>query len=150
MATRRPPVERFFDKVSAAGDCWLWSGFINPSGYGTFSYPGGQYAHRFAQETFNAPIPEGKTVDHFRYPDGGCIGPSCVNPEHLRIASQRENILRSNGASARAAAKTHCPSGHPYAGENLYINGSGDRLCRECNRIRARVNHQRRKALVTT
>ncbi|MCC7045035.1 MAG: HNH endonuclease [Acidobacteria bacterium] len=139
--------ERFFDKVAAAGDCWLWAGGMNPNGYPKFWADGHQYAHRFAQATFNAPIPAGMTVDHYRYPDGGCIGPACVNPEHLRLASQRENILRSSGITASAAAKTQCPQGHPYAGDNLYINGSGDRLCRECNRARSRMNYARRRAV---
>ena len=30
------------------------------------------------------------------------------------------------------AAKTHCPQGHPYSGENLRINGDGSRACRTC------------------
>lgn len=146
MAAKRPPIERFYDQVSAAGECWLWAGFVQENGYGKFSYPGGQYAHRFAQESFNGPIPAGMTVDHFRYPDSGCIGPSCVNPEHLRPATQRENILRSGGITSHAASKTQCPQGHPYSGDNLYINPSGDRLCRECNRTRARAHHARMKA----
>jgi hypothetical protein len=145
MSRRTPLIERFYSRISAAGDCWLWTGFCRPDGYGKFAHPGGQYAHRFAQEFFNGPIPKGMTVDHFLYP-GGCIGPSCVNPAHLRLASNRENILRSDGISAHAAAKTHCPKGHPYAGANLYINGSGDRLCRACNRLRQRALRERRVA----
>ena len=30
--------------------------------------------------------------------------------------------------------KTHCPHGHPYAGENLYVSPSGHRYCRECRK----------------
>lgn len=34
------------------------------------------------------------------------------------------------------ASRTHCPQGHPYAGDNLYINPSnGGRVCRTCNRV---------------
>ena len=31
-------------------------------------------------------------------------------------------------------AKTHCPKGHVYSGENLYTTPDGRRVCRECNR----------------
>lgn len=43
-------------------------------------------------------------------------------------------------------AKTHCPTGHEYAGENLFSNRRGHRLCRACSRIRSRA--QRRAARV--
>ncbi len=28
--------------------------------------------------------------------------------------------------------KTHCPRGHPYSGDNLYIGSRGGRYCRQC------------------
>lgn len=31
--------------------------------------------------------------------------------------------------------KTHCPAGHPYRGENLYVDQSGRRHCRTCRRL---------------
>jgi hypothetical protein len=34
--------------------------------------------------------------------------------------------------------KTHCPKGHPYAGENLYIDPKGNKRCRECKRLARR------------
>jgi hypothetical protein len=44
------------------------------------------------------------------------------------------------GAAAngkRQRAKTHCPHGHPYSGDNLFISNMGYRECRECKRLRA-------------
>lgn len=35
-------------------------------------------------------------------------------------------------AAAKRRAKTHCPSGHPYSGENLYVHRDGRRVCRAC------------------
>lgn len=32
-------------------------------------------------------------------------------------------------------SKTHCPKGHPYLGENVYIDPKGNRRCRECKRL---------------
>jgi group I intron endonuclease len=37
---------------------------------------------------------------------------------------------------ARAAKITHCPHGHLYDEANTYINAKGNRICRECNRLR--------------
>lgn len=35
---------------------------------------------------------------------------------------------------ARQAAKTHCPKGHPYSGDNLFQHKDGRRECRICRR----------------
>ena len=46
-----------------------------------------------------------------------------------------------------AAAKTECPSGHPYDEGNTYVRPSdGARLCRECTRARGREAYRRRMA----
>lgn len=42
-------------------------------------------------------------------------------------------------------AKTHCPQGHPYRGENLIINSQGRRVCRTCERARTRVWNEKRR-----
>lgn len=44
------------------------------------------------------------------------------------------------------AEKTHCPAGHEYAGENLYHNPRGFRVCRECTRAIQRRQKARRAA----
>lgn len=47
--------------------------------------------------------------------------------------------------------KTHCPYGHPLAGENLYVQPSnGARVCRTCVRDRARHRYQRLHGLELT
>ena len=43
-------------------------------------------------------------------------------------------------------AKTHCPRGHPYEGDNLYVSPKGDRFCMTCQRERGRLKEQRRRA----
>ena len=37
-----------------------------------------------------------------------------------------------DGAVKYRRSITHCPNGHPYAGENLYVNPKGSRNCRQC------------------
>lgn len=62
----------------------------------------------------------------------------------LRIAGAADLIKIDSGISKRAkasssnAAKTHCPRGHAYAGENVFIDRRGFRRCRECTRKRSR------------
>ena len=68
-------------------------------------------------------------------------------PEHLEPVTVRENLLRGEGPSALHAKKTHCPQGHPYAGDNLYIHPTrGLRYCRTCGRERAAAKYRAKKA----
>lgn len=146
---RRPAYRRFLEKTApAANGCIEWTGGLNGVGYGQF-YRGKKhagdtgkiYAHRWSYEFFVGPIPEGLHLDHL------CRNPKCVNPEHLEPVTCRENLLRGTGVSARHAVKTHCPAGHPYAGDNLYRHPTkGQRYCRTCVRIRAQDKRDRKKA----
>lgn len=40
------------------------------------------------------------------------------------------------------ASKTHCPSGHPYSGENLIVTKGGGRQCKTCKRNWMRMNRK--------
>ena len=137
----RPAVERFFEKVATRDDgCWEWTaGIAGQGGYGYFyrgrTGPGDHgrvYAHRWSYEYHIGPIPDGLVIDHL------CRNHRCVNPEHLEPVPQKVNIHRGVGNGT----ETHCPSGHPYSGDNLYVSPKGTRFCREC----ARVSHGRIKA----
>ncbi len=132
------PLERFWDNVSPCPitGCWYWMGYLS-QGYGYIRVNGRRMgAHRFAWEMQYGPIPEGYVIDHFK-----CDNPTCVNPEHLRPVTQRENILRGNGTSAFNASKGHCPKcGDPY----VYIS-NGQRRCRKCkNEINRRYAARKR------
>lgn len=114
--------------------CWIWQRHVNSGGYGTVSYLGRKMlAHRASYEEFVGPIPDGLTLDHL------CRNTRCVNPEHLEPVTNRENILRGDGLSARRARVTVCPKGHPYDDKNTYRTPDGRRNCRACNRLRARA-----------
>jgi 5-methylcytosine-specific restriction endonuclease McrA len=39
------------------------------------------------------------------------------------------------------SARTHCPAGHPYAGENVITTSKGHRECRTCKRSRGRRSY---------
>lgn len=118
--------QRFWSKVDASGDCWLWLGSITANGYGQTSVGGRrQAAHRYAYEQTVGPIPNGLQLDHL------CRVHACVNPDHLEPVTNRENVLRGVGTSAVNARKTHCIHGHPLSGDNLMVYGSW-RKCRTC------------------
>ena len=123
----RPPVEaRFWSKVDKSGDCWLWMGSLTASGYGSFRGENRTVlSHRQAYELLVGCIPDDLTIDHL------CRVRRCVNPTHMETVTNRINILRGNGISARAALRIHCPHGHPYDLFNT-IRDNGCRRCRIC------------------
>ncbi|WP_079154378.1 HNH endonuclease signature motif containing protein [Streptomyces subrutilus] len=114
--------------------CMIWP-WHKVNGYGYILVAGkGHRVHRFMYELVNGPIPEGLVLDHL------CRRPACFNPEHLEAVTQKENVRRGN-AGKNSSDKTHCPQGHPYAGDNLYRKPSGGRVCRTC------TNDQKRSGI---
>ena len=137
-------IDHFWDKVSPEPNsgCWLWIGGCNGSGYGQLSFNGKQMAaHRWFYEHFKHPIPDYPIgiLDHL------CRVRCCVNPAHLEVVSNRVNVLRGIGYTAENARKTHCPSGHPYSGDNLYVDPDGKRECRTCRRKYSKKYSAKRK-----
>jgi hypothetical protein len=93
-------IARFWSKVKKTEACWEWQGAkYNTEGYGVgmnWTDADGKHrrapAHRIAFELTTGPIPEGKLIDHM------CHNPSCVNPDHLRIVTQKQNMENLAGA----------------------------------------------------
>jgi len=133
---------RFIVKTlpTGVGGCWLWTASKDRKGYGKFKMAGRVHrAHRVSYEMHVGPIPDGLELDHL------CRNRMCVNPDHLEPVTTQENLLRGDTIAACNAAKTHCPQGHEYAGDNLYIDKRGRRFCRTCARERDRKRYQRKK-----
>jgi hypothetical protein len=111
--------------------CWLWSGNVE-GGYGKISpgpkKVGAQWAHRASYVFYTGKqIPDGSVIDH------KCRVPCCVNPNHLRVVTQKENLDFSETALPTLnKKKTNCPKGHEYSGDNLYVDRTGRRHCRVC------------------
>jgi hypothetical protein len=99
-----PYEERLFARIDATGDCWEWTGFKTPFGYGVMKYNNqNRYAHRRVWEHLVGPIGEGLELDHL------CKNRGCVNPDHLDPVTHAENTRRSAASAAMTAANTGRP-----------------------------------------
>ena len=87
------PDERFWAKVEKTDHCWEWTGSLVTSGYGNFRSRGRTWvAHRYAYVRMVGEIPPGMGLDHI------CFNRRCVNPDHLRLATQKQNMENLRGA----------------------------------------------------
>src|SRR5699024_990034 len=88
------PEEAFALRTEWQGDCLIWTGSKTKEGYGRIKFNGRvQRAHRYAWERVNGPIPDGMFIvrkDH--------CSTSCVNSDHLRLATVAQNASHRNGA----------------------------------------------------
>lgn len=136
MRTTIPPIERV-KRLSVYEDrgyetlCSIFIGHLTLDGYGQIrvgSRTDGTRrklgAHVVVYEYFNGPVPEGKEVSHL------CEQPDCNENTHLITETHRENMQR--------VQKLFCINDHPLFGDNLYIDPSGHRVCRICNRMKQR------------
>lgn len=116
--------------------CWIWTGQRTKYGYAVLQLTiEGRHSsfkvHRVIWTIKHGPMPHGLVLDHL------CRVRPCINPAHLEPVTNRENILRGTGPTARNAAKTHCLRGHLLDESNinwLPQYGSLNRSCKTCKK----------------
>jgi HNH endonuclease len=108
--------ERLFRKTEADPEtgCILWRGRVTPKGYGTFWFNGtNALVHRASWEIANGPIPAG-TGHHGTCVCHRCDTPLCVNPNHLFLGSNRDNV-DDRHAKGRSRGGSLAGERHPFA-----------------------------------
>lgn len=139
VRVKKPLLDRLLDKTAASESCLEWTGPFYKDGYGSVYF--GEYkgkASRLAWILYNSADPGDKVVCHT------CDNPKCVREDHLYLGTQADNVRdresRGRGNSGIInKQKTHCPSGHEYTGDNVYVrnyNGHTMRYCKTCQRQR--------------
>lgn len=103
---RRTRVERAMAKVEPEPNtgCWLWTGATTggerPGSYGQLRLDRRMVlAHRAMYEAFVGAIPDGMHVLH------RCDTPLCVNPAHLFVGTQRDNMRDRDAKHRRVAPR---------------------------------------------
>lgn len=120
---------RFWARVDRSGDCWLWTGYKTPNGYGQMMVEGrGISAHRLAWELEHGPIPPGMVICH------DCPGGdnrACVR--HLFLGSQRDNMLDMHAKGRGQTGDAHYSRREPERlarGDRHYARVRPERLAR--------------------
>lgn len=140
-------------KVQGPDDCWPWTGSKFSNGYGYFHVSHNPRkvttAHRWAYKHFVGSVDDVLDLDHTCHNEdkscvGGwaCVHRGCANPAHVIPATRSNNLKRSPNMGKAQLAKTHCPKGHPYEGENLYFTPDGRRVCVTCRTDKKRAVRQ--------
>jgi len=73
--------------VDESTGCWEWTQNKTSQGYGNATFKTKTWkAHRLSYTAFIGDIPEGLVVMH------SCDNPSCCNPQHLSVGTQKDNM----------------------------------------------------------
>jgi len=92
MELSEKDIKKFLSKftIGEDDDCWNWNGRLDNGGYGKLSASTPKHttlmAHRVSYTLYVGNIMDGMIIMHM------CDNPRCVNPKHLMMGTQKENI----------------------------------------------------------
>jgi len=115
--------------------CLIWTASRNRSGYGHLFWKGvPQLAHRAAWMARHGPIPTGMYVCH------RCDVRPCINPDHLFLGTQKDNMVDKALKMGHGAREEGVPERRPHkAPEIVWIRIGGEEIV-------ARILRRSRKA----
>ena len=118
-------IKHFWDRVDIRGkdECWEWRGGRQAFGHGRLRVCGRRWlAHRFSYTISFGPIPHGLFVLH------KCDNPPCVNPNHLYVGTQNDNVQdrvdRDRSAFGEDSGKTCLTNEQVFDIQRLYNTGN--------------------------
>ncbi|WP_415395194.1 HNH endonuclease signature motif containing protein [Rhodococcus globerulus] len=111
-------------KPTPVGECLEWPAPLGADGYGSLRHEGRLLkAHRVAYELRFGHIPDGSEIDHV------CRNRGCVNTNHLRIATHKQNNENHGGPQANNTSGVRGVHWHNSAGKwQAQIKHNGKRI----------------------
>jgi hypothetical protein len=105
----KPLKDRILEKIEyAPSGCWIFTGGKTVKGYGVIFLSGKEnhrtnlvMTHRAMYEIYKGQIPKGQNVCHT------CDNPSCINPDHLFVGSQKVNLQDMTAKGRRVCGSQH-------------------------------------------